>query len=84
LTTVDVDPSASPFVTTLKWHKVSLPKGLKLSGAGVLSGTPSLKLLDGATSITVSATEKVTTLFGIKKIKTLTAVQTTIPLTIQG
>jgi hypothetical protein len=85
LTTVDVDPSASPFVTTLKWHKVSpLPKGLKLSGAGVLSGTPSLKMVDGSTSITVSATEKVTTLFGSKKIKTLTTVQATIPLTIQG
>jgi len=32
--------STSPYVTALKWKKVTLPKGMKLSSTGVLSGTP--------------------------------------------
>ena len=68
--TATVDPSTSPYVTTIKWHKVSLPKGLELSGTGVLSGTPSTKLAGGSSSITVSAIEKVTNLNGTKKVKT--------------
>ncbi|HWT81159.1 MAG TPA: putative Ig domain-containing protein, partial [Candidatus Methylomirabilis sp.] len=59
-----------------------LPKGLKLSGTGVLSGTPSTKLAGGSSSITVTATEKVTTLNGAKKVKTKKTVQVTIPLNI--
>jgi hypothetical protein len=82
LTAVNVDASAGPFVTTLKWKKVNLPKGLKLSSAGTLSGTPSTKLIAGASSITVSATEKVTIFSAGKKLKTKTTVQATIPLTI--
>lgn len=45
--------STSPYVTTLKWKKVPLPKGLKLSSAGVLSGTPSAKLHAGFFSVIV-------------------------------
>ncbi len=82
LTVANVDPSASPYVTTLKWKKVSLPKGLKLSSAGVLSGTPSTKLPAGPNSVTVQVTETVTTLNGKMKVKTKTPVQATIPLTI--
>jgi hypothetical protein len=74
--------SASPHVTTLKWKKVSLPKGFKLSKAGVLSGTPSARLVSGTSSIKVSVTETVTTLDGKHKVKTKTTVQATIPLTI--
>ncbi len=74
--------SASPHVTTVKWHKVALPKGLRLSSAGVLSGTPNKKLAAGPSSVTVQATEKVTTLNGKMKIKTETTAQVTIPLTI--
>jgi hypothetical protein len=74
--------STSPNVTTFKWKKVSLPKGLKLSGDGVLSGTPSPKLVPGPSSVTVQVTETVTTLSGKKKVKTKTTVQATIPLTI--
>ncbi len=74
--------STSPYVTTLKWKKVTLPKGLKLSSAGVLSGTPNKKLAAGSSSVTVQVTETVTTLNGKKKVKTKTTVQANIPLTI--
>ena len=74
--------SDPPYVTTLKWKKVTLPKGLKLSRDGVLSGTPNAKLAAGLNSVTVQVTEKVTTLNGKKKVKTETTVQATIPLTI--
>jgi hypothetical protein len=70
--------SASPSRTTLKWKKITLPKGLKLSSAGVLSGTPSAKLA-APTSVTVQVTETVITLNGKKKVKTPTTVQATIP-----
>jgi hypothetical protein len=66
----------------LKWKKLSLPKGLKLSKTGVLSGTPSTKLTAGPSSVKVKVTETVTTLNGKKKVKTKTTVQATIPLTI--
>ena len=74
--------SVSPYVTTFKWKKVTLPKGLKLSSAGVLSGIPNAKLAAGPSSVTVQVTETVTTLNGKKKVKTKTTVQATIPLTI--
>ena len=75
--------STSPYATTLKWKKVSLPKGLKISkGTGVLSGTPSTKLKAGQSSVEVSVTQTVTTLNGKKKVKTKTTVEATIPLTI--
>jgi YVTN family beta-propeller protein len=74
--------STSPYTTTLKWKKVTLPKGMTLSSAGVLSGTPSSKLVGGSSSITVQVTETVTTLNGRRKVKTTTTVQATIPLTI--
>jgi hypothetical protein len=75
--------SSSPYATSLKWEKVTLlPKGLKLSTAGVLTGTPNAKLQPGPTSITVQVTETVTTLNGKKKVKETTTVEATIPLTI--
>jgi len=84
-----VGVSASGYTTTLKWAKGAvtrparaLPKGLKLSSAGVLSGTPSTKLAAGASSIAVKVTETVTTLNGKKRIKTKTTVAAIIPLTI--
>ena len=70
--------STSPNTTTLKWKKVVLSKGLKLSAAGVLSGTPNAKLAT-PTSGTVQVTETVTTLNGKKKVRTRTTVQATIP-----
>ena len=82
LTARNAGVSASPFTTTLKWAKVTLPKGLRLSSAGVLSGTPNRKLTPGATSVTVQVTEKVTILNGAKRVVTRTTVQATIPLTI--
>jgi IPT/TIG domain len=74
--------STSPYATTVKWKKLTLPKGLKLSSAGVLSGTPSSKLIGGPSAISVQVTEMVTTLNGKRKVKTNTTVQATIPLTI--
>jgi hypothetical protein len=55
---------------------------MKLSKAGVLSGTPNAKLAPGPSSVTISVTETVTTFNGTKKVKTKTMVQATIPLTI--
>jgi streptogramin lyase len=74
--------SANGHTTTLMWTKVSLPRGMKLSSAGLLSGTPNIKLAAGPSSVTVQVTETVTTLNGKKKIKTKTTVQATIPLII--
>jgi YVTN family beta-propeller protein len=74
--------SVSPYVTTLKWKKVNLPKGLRLSKDGMLSGTPNKNLAAGSSSVTLQVTETVTTLNGKKKVKTKTTVQATIPLTI--
>jgi YVTN family beta-propeller protein len=82
LQAVNLGTSASPYVTTLKWKKVTLPKGLRLSSTGVLSGTPNRKLIADSSSVTVQVTETVTTLNGKKKVKTKTTVQATIPLTI--
>ena len=76
--------STAPYTTTLKWKKLFLPKGLKLSSAGVLSGTPNSKLTAGQTAIVVQATETVITLNGTKKVKTKTPVQRTIPLSLIG
>ena len=75
--------SATGYTTTFKWKKVTLPKGLTLSAAGVLSGTPSKKLAANPQgTITVQVTETVTTLNGKKKVKTNTTVPATIPLPI--
>jgi hypothetical protein len=83
LQAANLTTSTSPYTTTLKWHKVALPKGLRLSSAGVLSGTPSKKLVAGSSSVTVQVTEKVTILNGNngkKKVKAKARVQATIPL----
>ena len=79
LLTTSPDASTSPFVTTLKWKKVTLPKGLKLSSGGMLSGTPNAKLA-APSSVTVQVTETVITLNGKKKVKTKTTVQATLPI----
>ena len=79
-----VATGASGHPTTLKWTKVSLPKGLKLSSAGVLSGTLNKKVPAGPTSAAVEVTETVTTINGKKKVKTPTTVQATIPLTVNA
>ena len=81
LQAANVGTSTSPYSTTLKWKKVTLPKGLNLSRAGVLSGTPNKKLA-APNSVTVQVTETVITLNGKKKVKTKTTAQATIPLTI--
>jgi len=82
LGTASAAASVPPYTTTFQWAKVTLPKVLKLSSTGVLSGTPSAKVAAGASSVTVKVTETVTTLNGKKKVKTKTTVQATIPLTI--
>jgi hypothetical protein len=82
LQAANLGTGTSPYATTLKWHKITLPKGLKLSSTGVLSGIPSAKLAAGPSSVTVQVTETVTTLNGKMKVKTKTTVQASIPLTI--
>lgn len=82
-----VTPSSSGYTTQVKWAKgtvvapqVALPKGLKLSSTGVLSGTVSKKSATGLNSVTVKVTETVTTVTGTKKSKVKSTVQATIPL----
>jgi hypothetical protein len=75
------DVAMTPFTIC----KDALPKGLRLSSAGVLSGTPNKKLVAGSSSVTVQVTETVTILNGNngkKKVKAKATVQATIPLTI--
>jgi hypothetical protein len=59
-----------------------LPKGLKISSAGVLSGTPSTKLASGPSSVSIKVTETVTTFNGTKKVKSKTTADATIALSI--
>ncbi len=82
LQAANLGTSTSPYTTTVKWFGAELPKGLTLSSAGVLSGTPSTNLMPGTYSVVVQATETVTTLSGRTKVKTPTTVQAAIPLTI--
>ncbi len=77
LQAANLGTSTNPYTTTVKWFGAELPKGLTLSSAGVLSGTPSTSLMPGTYSVVVQATQTVTT-----KGRTRTAVQATIPLTI--
>jgi hypothetical protein len=79
LQAANLGSSTSPYVTTLKWHKIALPKGLRLSSTGVLSGTPNKKLA-APTSVTVQVTQTVRTLNSKgKPVKTKASVQATIP-----
>jgi len=82
LQAVNLGMSTSPFTTTLKWKKVSLPKGLKLSSTGVLSGTLNKALTGGLSSVSVQVTESVTNVDGKQKVKTATTALATIPLSI--
>jgi hypothetical protein len=81
--------STSPYLTTVRWSKgpatapaTALPKGMTLSPAGVLSGTPGAHLAPGPTSVSVRVTEKVTTVTGSRKVRTVTTVNASIPLTV--
>ena len=82
LTTQEAGVSSSPYTTTFQWTKVSAPKGLRLSDSGVLSGTPSKKLIPGSYSAVVQVTETVRTVQYARKSIARTTVQATIPLTI--
>ena len=92
--------STSPYATTLKWGKgtlpppnttgtgvpvptTALPKGMKLSSAGILSGTPSKTLLPGTYDVIVGVTQTVSTVNNKgHQVKTKTTVNATIPITI--
>ena len=51
--------NSSTSTTTLKWTKVSLPKGMILSTTGVLSGTPNHALYSGTFALIVKVTESI-------------------------
>jgi YVTN family beta-propeller protein len=83
------DRSTSPYATSFKWAKgkvvrpaTALPRGIKLSSAGILSGTPNSHLSPGQYSVIVKVTEKVTTTFGKHKKVISTTATATIPITI--
>jgi len=78
----NIGASTSPYTTKVRWTGIELPPGLKMSSAGVLSGTPSTNLIPGVLPVVAYATETVTTVSG-KKVKTKnTTTQATIPMTI--
>jgi hypothetical protein len=81
--------STSPYLTAVRWSKgpatapaTALPRGMTLSPAGVLSGTPGAHLAPGPTSVSVRVTEKVNTVTGSRKVRTVTTVIASIPLTV--
>jgi YVTN family beta-propeller protein len=78
-----IGTSTPPYSTTSKWKKVAMPRGLKLSSTGVLSGTPNKKLEPGPSSATIQVTETVMTLnTKHRPVKSRTTVEAAIPLTI--
>jgi hypothetical protein len=81
--------STSPYLTSVRWAKgpataptTALPRGMTLSAAGVLSGTPNRHLAPGSTTVSVHVTEKVTTVRNGRRVRTTTTVQATIPITV--
>lgn len=89
LTAQEVGTSSHPYKTTLTWGQqavalpaTALPKGMTLSMAGFLAGTPSKTLRAEHSSIKVKVTETVTAVKGTKKVSTKKTVEATIPLTI--
>ncbi len=83
LAVAGTDPSSSGYTTTIKWTKGgTLPKGLKVSTAGVLSGTVNAKLAPGSYQVPVKATEKVVTVTGTKKVTTTKTVTATLTVVI--
>jgi hypothetical protein len=78
LTAANIGVSTSPYITTVKWKRVTFPKGMTLSTTGVLGGTPSKHYIAPA-SITVSATETVVTFNGTRNVVTKTVVTATFP-----
>jgi hypothetical protein len=79
----NIGASTSPHTTKVTWAGIELPPGLKMSSAGVLSGTPSTNLIPGVLLVVAYATETVTTVSG-RKVKTKkTTTQGTIPITIE-
>ncbi len=79
LQTIGALPGAS-----LRWKKAgSLPRGLKVSSSGILSGVPSAKLVAGSDlPVPVQVTEEVVTYQGRHKHTTKTTVSTTLTVTI--
>jgi chitinase len=82
-------PSTPPHTTTVAWGQgpatssgPALPQGMKLSAAGVLSGTPSSGLATGTYTVCVKATETVTTVVGGKTTTSKTTAYGLIPLSI--
>jgi hypothetical protein len=70
--------STTGYTTTLRWKKVTLPKGLTLSPSGDLAGTPKARSAAPG-SVTVQVTETVTTLNGKKRVKNQMTALATIP-----
>ena len=79
-----VTASASPYVTSVKWTKVSLPKGLSLSSKGVLAGTLSAKNAVGPVTLEVKVSETITTVVGHKKTKQTITATDPVALTVVG
>jgi hypothetical protein len=77
-----VEPSTTPYTTTVKWLATELPKGLRLSRAGVLSGTPSTTLLPGTYQVRLTVTETVTTRTGPRAVKTPTTIEAVLSVSI--
>jgi hypothetical protein len=89
LTAQEVRGSSNPYKSTVTWAQqavvspaTAIPKGMTLSAAGILAGTPGVTLPPEHSSIRIPATETVTTVNGTQKVITKKTVETSIPLTI--
>jgi hypothetical protein len=84
LTETGAGTSTAPFHTRFKWYGAELPKGMRVSAGGVLSGTPTSKLVPGTYEVHVSVTETVYTSGPTgRQVKTSTTADGTIPLTVR-
>jgi hypothetical protein len=79
LSAQDPGTSTKPYVTRLVWKALSLPKGLRLSSEGILSGRLESNLSPGTIKVNVQVTETVTTVSDHKKTVASTTVSAAVP-----
>ena len=89
LTVQEIGASYHPYKTTVTWAQqavaspaTAVPKGMTLSAAGILTGTPSVTLPPEYSLLRIQATETVTSVNGTKKVIIKKTVEASIPLTI--
>ena len=89
LVAAGLSSSSLGFTTKVKWGtaviagtNAPLPKGMKLSSLGILSGTPSSKYLPGTYAVNVQVTQTVITKMGRTRSTSTWTIQASLPLVI--